>query len=164
MTVLTNPSVHDGQAIVHVPVVMIGRDVLPDHLPSCYCQSACLGRLASDHFGHLPHPLTQALAISYWIFENIDTVSGATSAGTPDFHADFEICVGNHWFVFEPTCLSGLRTDLLGLQLAATQRMPRSPQSFGAVQFDWMGVSCAADYFQPMIPEEMVGNAIILES
>ena len=161
MTVLTNPSVHDGQAIVHAPLVMIGRDVLPDHLASCYCQSACLGRLASDRFRHLPHPLTQALAISYWIFGNIDTVSGATSARTPDVHADFEICVGNHWFVFEPTCLSGLRTDLLGLQLAAT---PRMPQSFGAVPLDWMGVSCAADYFQPMIPEEMVVNVIIRES
>ena len=34
---------------------------------------------------------------------------------------------------------------------------------FGAVQLEWMSVSCTADSFLPMTPEEMTGKAILLE-
>ncbi|MCH1506787.1 MAG: transglutaminase family protein [Verrucomicrobiales bacterium] len=205
VTVMTNPSVREVHAISHVPLAMIEREVLPYLFPSRYCQSDRLGRLASKHFGHITHPLAQASAISDWIFENIDYVSGATDTGTSaydtvtqragvcrdfahlgiafcralsiparyftgyacdmqpsDFHACFEVCVGNEWFVFDPTRLSAPN----GLVRIATGRDATDASVasiFGAVQLEWMSVSCTAELFQPVTPEEMTGKAILLE-
>lgn len=205
VTVATNPSVREVHAISHITLAMIEHEVLPYLFASRYCQSDRLGRLASKHFGHITHPLAQASAVSGWIFENIDYVSGSTDTGTsaedtvtqragvcrdfahlgiafcralciparyftgyacemqpPDFHACFEVCVGNEWFVFDPTRLSAPNV-LVRIATGRDAADSSVVSIFGAVQLEWMSVSCTADSFLPMTPEEMTGKAILLE-
>ncbi len=78
----TNPVRRLVSDILSVPITAIERASLRYLFPSRYCQSDRLGRFARMHFGHLTHPLAQANAISDWIFENIEYVSGSTTADT----------------------------------------------------------------------------------
>jgi transglutaminase-like putative cysteine protease len=188
-----------------VSLAQLDLTVLHYLYPSRYCQSDQMGRIASKHFGHITHPLGRASAVSDWIFENIDYVSGTTDTGTsaydtvtqragvcrdfahlgialcralsiparyftgyacgmqpPDFHACFEVCVGNQWYVFDPTRLSAPN----GLIQIATGRDAADSavaSIYGAVQLEWMSVSCTAESFQPIPHEAMAGKALLVE-
>ncbi len=202
----TTPVIVDADEIHRTPVAWMDRAALPYLFPSRYCQSDRLGRLAAKMFGDLLHPFDQVMAISDWIYENIDYISGSTDAATsafdtvtqragvcrdfahlgiafcralsiparyftgysclldpPDFHACFEACIGNRWFVFDATRLAPLN----GLVRIATGRDAADASVatiFGSMSLQSMEVSCISDDFQPLNREDLDGQAVLLES
>lgn len=66
-------------------VAQLARTAIPYLFPSRYCESDRLGRMAMHEFGDIGHPYSQVVAISDWIFENIDYLSGSTDAATSAF-------------------------------------------------------------------------------
>jgi len=147
----THPTVVPSEEINAIPIARLDREALPYLFPSRYCQSDRLGRLAWKMFGDLPHPFQKASALTQWIRENVEYISGSSDASTsafdtvtqragvcrdfahlgialcralsiparyltcyayqlspPDFHACFEACIGNRWFVFDATGLAPL--------------------------------------------------------
>ena len=59
--------------------------VLPYLLPSRYCQSDKLFRLAQDKFGKIENAYDCLREICFWIHKNVDYVSGSTDSGTSAF-------------------------------------------------------------------------------
>ncbi|MEO7297566.1 MAG: transglutaminase family protein [Verrucomicrobiota bacterium] len=57
----------------------LDRNVIPFIYPSRYCQSDKLGRLAFSKFGKITHPFEKVTAITNWIFENVQYLSGSTN-------------------------------------------------------------------------------------
>jgi transglutaminase-like putative cysteine protease len=199
-TMVSHDEIHD------IPLSEIKRSAIFLLFPSRYCQSDRLGRLALKMFGGIEHPYDQVVAISDWIFHNIDYLSGASDTGTsafdtvtqragvcrdfahlgialcralsiparyltgyvcnmqpPDFHACFEACIGNRWFVFDPTRLAPLN----GIIRIATGRDAADAAVatiFGQMEFTGMSVSCTSDEFQPLVAGDLEGRAILLES
>jgi transglutaminase-like putative cysteine protease len=199
-TMVSHDEIHD------IPLSEIKRSAIFFLFPSRYCQSDRLGRLALKMFGGIEHPYDQVVAISDWIFHNIDYLSGASDTGTsafdivtqragvcrdfahlgiafcralsiparyltgyacnmqpPDFHACFEACIGNRWFVFDPTRLAPLN----GIVRIATGRDAADAAVatiFGQMEFTGMSVSCTSDDFQPLAAGDLAGRAILLES
>ena len=66
----------------YIPIVELNTEVLPYLFPSRHCQSDKLRKLAIKEFGHLPNEFAMVNAISDWIFNNTDYISGATDSGT----------------------------------------------------------------------------------
>ena len=108
-------------------------------------------------FAHLAIALCRALSIPARYFAGY-----ACNMQPPDFHACFEACVGNRWFIFDPTRLSSPN----GLIRIATGRDAADAAVatiFGAMQLDSQMVSCTADNFTPLGESELAGKAILLE-
>lgn len=193
------------EEIQKVSISDLRRNAIPYLFPSRYCQSDRLGRLAMKQFGGIDHPYDQVVAITDWIYENIDYLSGETDAETsafdtvtqragvcrdfahlgislcralsiparyftgyacfmqpPDFHACFEACIGNRWYIFDPTRLSSLN----GLIRIATGRDAADAAVatiFGPVQMTGMSVSCVSDDFKPLSAEDLKGSAVIIK-
>jgi transglutaminase-like putative cysteine protease len=206
VTAETKHEMVSHEALHELSVSQVHRSALPFLFPSRYCQSDRLGKLAWKEFGGISHPYDQAVAITDWIFENIDYLSGSTDAGTsafdtvtqragvcrdfahlgialcralsiparyftgyvcdmqpPDFHACFEACIGNHWIIFDPTRLAPLN----GLVRIATGRDAADASVatiFGKMQLIGMMVSCTSPDFQPLGPDDLSGQAIVLDS
>jgi transglutaminase-like putative cysteine protease len=59
--------------------------VLPYLYPSRYCQSDKLYRLAHNLFGYITSPFEQVLALTNWIYYNVQYLSGSTNAQTSAF-------------------------------------------------------------------------------
>jgi transglutaminase-like putative cysteine protease len=59
--------------------------VLPYLYPSRYCQSDKLYRLAHNFFGYIESPFEQVLALTNWIYYNVQYLSGSTNAQTSAF-------------------------------------------------------------------------------
>jgi transglutaminase-like putative cysteine protease len=53
--------------------------VIPFLYPSRYCQSDKLGRLAFSKFGQIKNPFEKVTAISEWIHQNVQYLSGTTN-------------------------------------------------------------------------------------
>jgi hypothetical protein len=80
----------------------------------------------------------------------------------PDFHACFEACIGDRWFIFDPTRLAALN----GLVRIATGRDAADASVatiFGAMTLTGISVSCVSEDFQPLGPSDLAGQAIVLE-
>ena len=80
----------------------------------------------------------------------------------PDFHACFEACIGNRWFIFDPT----RRAALNGLIRIGTGRDAADAAVatiFGQMQMTGMSVSCVSDDFRPLMAGDLTGRAILLE-
>ena len=108
-------------------------------------------------FAHLGIALCRALSIPARYFTGY-----ACHLEPPDFHACFEVCVGNQWFVFDPTRLSSPN----GLIRIATGRDAADASTatiFGSMQLDSMVVSCTSPDFQALLPEDLDGKAVLLE-
>lgn len=60
----------------------LGPAELPFLLPSRYCQSDLLGRFAWQKFGQIVAPYDQVLAVTDWIYENIEYLPGSTTSAT----------------------------------------------------------------------------------
>jgi transglutaminase-like putative cysteine protease len=192
------------QTIRDVPISEIDTSAISYLFPSRYCQSDRLGRLAMKMFGAIEQPYQQAVAISDWIFENIDYLSGTTNAETsafdtvtqragvcrdfahlgiafcralsiparyfagyactlqpPDFHACFEACIGNRWFIFDPT----RRAALNGLVRIATGHDAADASVatiFGQMTLTGISVSCESDDFAPLSAGDLAGHAIVI--
>lgn len=193
------------QEIVDIPISQVRRSAISYLFPSRYCQSDRLGRIAYKEFGGIPHPYDQVVAITDWIFNNIDYISGATDAETsafdtltqragvcrdfahlgialcralsiparyftgyachmqpPDFHACFEACIGNRWYIFDPTRLAALN----GLVRIATGRDAADASVatiFGRMLMTGISVSCVSNDFTPLGAADLSGHAILIE-
>lgn len=108
-------------------------------------------------FAHLAIAFCRALSIPARYFSGY-----ACQMEFPDFHACFEACVGNQWFIFDPTRLSSPN----GLVRIATGRDAADASFatiFGSMRLDSMKVSCTAVDFQPLSRSELEGKAVLLE-
>jgi transglutaminase-like putative cysteine protease len=63
-------------------VTAVPDDVLRYLMPSRYCESDLLSRVAQQMFGHLPHGLSRVRAIENWIHESIYYMPGFSNSTT----------------------------------------------------------------------------------
>jgi transglutaminase-like putative cysteine protease len=63
-------------------VASLDNAALPYLFPSRYCQSDRLGRLAWDLFGSIKKPHDKVIAITEWIYNNVEYVRGSTNSET----------------------------------------------------------------------------------
>ena len=68
--------------IAATPVAALEDRAIPYLFPSRYCQSDRLGRLAWDLFGKIEKPHDKVVAITEWIYENVEYVRGSTNSET----------------------------------------------------------------------------------
>lgn len=81
----TTPVTVPREEIDSISVAHMDQNALPYLFPSRYCQSDRLGRLAWKEFGNLEHPYQKAVAITQWIHDNVEYISGSTDSGTSAF-------------------------------------------------------------------------------
>jgi transglutaminase-like putative cysteine protease len=108
-------------------------------------------------FAHLGIALCRALSIPARYFTGY-----ACFMEPPDFHACFEACIGNRWFVFDPTRLAALN----GLVRIASGRDAADASVatiFGHMQMRAMSVSCVSRDFTPLGADDLAGQAILIE-
>lgn len=68
-----------------IPVAQFSPDIMYYLYPSRYCQSDKLYRLANNMFGHIVNPFTKVIALTDWIYRNVQYLSGSTNAQTSAF-------------------------------------------------------------------------------
>jgi len=108
-------------------------------------------------FAHLGIAFCRALSIPARYFAGY-----ACYMVPPDFHACFEACIGNRWFIFDPT----RRAALNGLIRIGTGRDAADAAVatiFGQMQMTGMSVSCVSNDFRPLMAGDLTGRAILLE-
>lgn len=108
-------------------------------------------------FAHLGIAFCRALSIPARYFAGY-----ACNMEPPDFHACFEACIGNRWFIFDAT----RRAPLNGLVRIATGRDAADASVatiFGRMQLTAMSVSCLSEDFKPLSAAELAGHAIQIE-
>lgn len=72
----------DYKELEEIKIVDMDISVLPYLYPSRYCQSDKLYRLAYTKFGHITNPFEQVIALTDWIHQNVEYLSGSTNAQT----------------------------------------------------------------------------------
>jgi transglutaminase-like putative cysteine protease len=72
----------DGSLLVDVPVMQLDPLILPYLSPSRYCQSDKLYRFANSRFGKISNAFEKVLALTNWIYENVEYLSGSTNSET----------------------------------------------------------------------------------
>ncbi|MEJ7586829.1 MAG: transglutaminase family protein [Ferruginibacter sp.] len=65
-----------------ISIIQLDKEVLPYLFPSRHCQADKLRKFATKEFGAQPNEYTRVSAITDWIFQHIDYISGATDSGT----------------------------------------------------------------------------------
>ncbi|MES2431031.1 MAG: transglutaminase family protein [Bacteroidota bacterium] len=65
-----------------IPLINFDKKIYPYLFPSRHCQSDKLEKLALKEFGKYSNEYSKVSAITDWIFNNIDYISGSTDAGT----------------------------------------------------------------------------------
>jgi transglutaminase-like putative cysteine protease len=68
-----------------IPVAQFDAAIMPYLYPSRYCQSDKLYRLANNMFRHIVNPFTKVIALTDWIYRNVQYLSGSTNAQTSAF-------------------------------------------------------------------------------
>ena len=68
--------------IAATPVAALEDRAIPYLFPSRYCQSDRLGRLAWDLFGEIEKPHDKVIAITEWIYDNVEYMRGSTNSET----------------------------------------------------------------------------------
>jgi transglutaminase-like putative cysteine protease len=68
--------------LINVPVMQLDTSVLPYMFPSRYCQSDKLFRFAHNKFGKIGNAFEKVLALTNWIYENVEYLSGSTNSQT----------------------------------------------------------------------------------
>lgn len=71
-----------GQEFQTVPVAELDGEIIPFLFPSRYCQSDKLQKLAYKEFGSIENIYSKVLAITDWIYNNVEYVSGSTNSQT----------------------------------------------------------------------------------
>ncbi|UAY52865.1 transglutaminase-like domain-containing protein [Ferruginibacter albus] len=74
--------VNRDQLLQTVPVFKLDAEVIPYLFPSRYCQSDKLQKLAFKEFGDIENTYAKVLAITEWIYNNVEYVSGSTNSST----------------------------------------------------------------------------------
>jgi len=75
----------DYEGEYEMPVAQFDPTILPYLYPSRYCQSDKLYRLANKMFGHIVNPFTKVIALTDWIYRNVQYLSGSTNSETSAF-------------------------------------------------------------------------------
>lgn len=71
-----------GHSLNDVPVMQLHPSVLPYLSPSRYCQSDKLYRFANSRFGKIENAFEKVLALTNWIYDNVEYLSGSTNSET----------------------------------------------------------------------------------
>lgn len=85
--------VFNSEMLRKVPTAQLAPAQLPFLLPSRYCQSDRLGRLAWQKFSHIKGAYEQVFQITEWIQANVEYVPGTTTSMTSAYDTPTE-CVG----------------------------------------------------------------------
>ncbi len=107
-------------------------------------------------FAHLGIAFCRALSIPARYFTGY-----ACRMEPQDFHACFEACIGNRWFVFDPTRLAPLN----GLVRISTGRDAADASVatiFGRMDLTKMLVSCVSEDFEPINEETLKEHAVMI--
>ncbi len=72
----------DSHQLSDSPVMQLDASVVPYLFASRYCQSDKLGKLAYDKFGSFEGAYAKVVAITEWIYKNVDYLSGSTNSQT----------------------------------------------------------------------------------
>lgn len=75
-------TIHQRKLSDTVPVNKLDADVMPYLFPSRYCQSDKLQKLASKEFGNVETAYGKVAAITEWIYNNVEYISGTTNSST----------------------------------------------------------------------------------
>lgn len=136
-TVTFTPRILASAATTATPPGELPLSMLPYLLPSRYCQSDHLMRLASRQFGQLPPGYQQVRTICEWIYQNVDYLAGSTGPLTSAFDV--------------ATSRAGVCRDFahLGIALCRAVNIPArfvsgyacdlSPPDFHAMFEAWLG-------------------------
>ncbi|QJE95777.1 transglutaminase-like domain-containing protein [Luteolibacter luteus] len=108
-------------------------------------------------FAHLGIGLCRALSIPARYFTGY-----ACHMQPPDFHACFEACIGNRWFIFDPTRLAALN-GLIRIASGRDAADASVATIFGRMQMTGMAVSCVSNDFRPLGAADLAGQAILIE-
>ncbi len=108
-------------------------------------------------FAHLGIALSRAISIPARYFSGY-----ACNMLPQDFHACFEVCVGNHWFIFDPTRLAPLN-GLVRISSGRDAADSAVATIFGSVALQSLRVECHSQDFQPLHTATLQGKAILLE-
>jgi transglutaminase-like putative cysteine protease len=108
-------------------------------------------------FAHLGIALCRALSIP-----SRYCAGYACELEPQDFHAWFEVSVGNQWFSFDPTKLSS-PDGLVRIAHGRDAADASFATVFGAVQLQSMQVNCTSPDYRPFSPAELAGKVILLE-
>lgn len=81
----------DTNSLTEVPVEDLPGDVLTFLNPSRYCQSDKLYRFANNKFGNIEPAFNKVLAISDWIHDNVEYLSGSTNSQTSAYDTVTEL-------------------------------------------------------------------------
>ncbi len=80
---------HTNQSTV--PVGQLPTSVFPYLYPSRYCQSDKLYRFANGKFGDMNNQYLQVLALTDWIYKNVEYLSGSTNSQTSAYDTVTEL-------------------------------------------------------------------------
>lgn len=108
-------------------------------------------------FAHLGIALCRSLSIPARYFTGY-----ACNMVPQDFHACFEVCVGNQWFIFDPTRLSS-PDGLVRIGSGRDAADAAVATIFGSVNLNSMRVDCTSDHFSSMSVSDLEGKAVLLE-
>ena len=75
-------TIHQRNLSQTVPVNKLDDEVMPYLFPSRYCQSDKLQKLASKEFGNVETAYGKVAAITEWIYNNVEYISGTTNSST----------------------------------------------------------------------------------
>ena len=84
-TIEAAPNVPLGPEATEQPPQQLPPEVTIYTLPSRYCQSDLLARMARLEFGHVPPGGSRVLTISQWVRQHVDYVYGTTDSRTSAF-------------------------------------------------------------------------------
>lgn len=84
-TVTATPEVRAPEGVHTIPPAELPLVDFPFILPSRYCQSDQLMRLANREFGYLPFDFARPMAVTDWIHRNVDYLVGTTTPLTSAF-------------------------------------------------------------------------------
>ncbi len=74
-----------------VPVAQMTPEILSFLYPSRYCQSDKLYRFANNKFGSIEHAFDKVVALTDWIHDNVEYLSGSTNSQTSAYDTVAEL-------------------------------------------------------------------------
>lgn len=77
--------------LTQVPIADIDPMVLPYIFPSRYCQSDKLFRFANNKFGKIDNAFEKVVALTQWIHDNVEYLSGSTDSQTSAYDTVTEL-------------------------------------------------------------------------
>ncbi len=83
--------IHDYSKQKFISVAQLDPSVFPYLYPSRYCQSDKLYRFANTKFGNIKNPFSKVIALTNWIHESVEYLSGSTNSQTSAYDTVTEL-------------------------------------------------------------------------